>query len=279
MKYADLHVHTDFSDGTFTPEEVVTLAGSKGLSSIAICDHDCVDAIAPSMKQAKDIPIEIIPGVELTVIKDRREIHVLGYFISWQAEWLQKILKRVQRERIERIDTMIEKLKRFNIKLDRNTVLDLAGGKGSVGRLHMARALFKTGSVSSIQAAFDKYIGDLKPCYVEDVGFEMREAIDLILRAGGVPVLAHPHTIGDDALVVELIKYGIRGIEVFHSDHRPPVRKKYEEIAKEYGLLITGGSDCHGLAKKRVLLGSVKVPYELVEKIKEEAERIRAGRA
>ena len=109
---------------------------------------------------------------------------------------------------------------------------------------------------------------------MEDVGFEAREAIDLILRAGGVPVLAHPHIIGDDALIEEFIKYGVRGIEVFHSDHRPPVRKKYEKMAEKYGLLITGGSDCHGLAKKNILLGNVKVPYELVEKLKEEAGKI-----
>ncbi|GAF86553.1 unnamed protein product, partial [marine sediment metagenome] len=169
MKYADLHVHTIFSDGTFTPEETIRVARDKGLSCIAICDHDCVDGINPSIEYAKKNPIEIIPGVELTVIKGQKEIHMLGYFISWEEEWFKEILKKIQAERISRINKMIEKLKRFNIEVEPDRVMRIAGRKGSVGRLHLAQALLEIKAVPSIQMAFNKYIGDFKPCYVEDI--------------------------------------------------------------------------------------------------------------
>lgn len=271
-KYADLHVHTNFSDGTFTPEEVVRCAKAKGLDSIAICDHDCTDAIDPAIAYAKTVSLEIIPGVELTVIENSREIHVLGYFISWHNENFAKILERVQKERIDRMQAMINKLKKFRIKVDMERVMEIAGNKGSVGRLHLAQALLEIKAVHSIKAAFNKYIGDMGPCYVEDVGFEAKEAIDLILSVGGVPVLAHPKSIGDDLVIIDFIKYGIRGIEVYHTDHVSSVSKKYVRLAREHNLLITGGSDCHGFGKGRVLLGEVKVPYELVEKLRQESD-------
>lgn len=275
MKYADLHVHTNFSDGTFTPEEVVRRANAKGLSCIAICDHDCVDGIPPAIECAGATPLEIIPGVELTVIKNSKEIHVLGYFISWKEKWFTEILKRVQKEREARIDKMLSKLKRFNINLDKEKVMALAGGKGSVGRLHLARALAETRMVSSVQAAFDIYIGDFKPCYVEDIGFGPKEAIDVILKAKGVPVLAHPAVLRDDSIVQGFIKDGIYGIEVYHSDCTRSDNKKYEKMAKDYGILTTGGSDCHGHAKHKVLMGEIKVPYSLVERLKEKAREIK----
>ena len=272
MKYADLHVHTMFSDGTFTPEETIRVARDKGLSCIAICDHDCVDGINPSIEYAKKNPIEIIPGVELTVIKDQKEIHMLGYFISWEEKWFKEILKKIQAERISRINKMIEKLKRFNIEVEPDRVMRIAGRKGSVGRLHLAQALLEIKAVDSIQMAFNKYIGDFKPCYAEDINFSPKEAIEVILRAKGVPVLAHPCTIRNDSLIQEFVKYGMRGIEVFHTDHPLSVSKKYEKIARKFGLLVTGGSDCHGLGKGRVLLGGVKVPYSIVETLKEAAK-------
>ena len=268
MKYADLHVHTNFSDGTFPPEEVVRLALERGLSSIAICDHDCVDGIGPSIECARNTSLQIIPGVELTVIKDGKEIHMLGYFISWKEKWFQELLKKVQRERIERIHKMIGKLETFGVNISIDKVLKIDKRKGSVGRLHLARALAETGAVSSVKEAFNKYIGDAKPCYVEDIGFDPKEAVDIIVKAKGVPVLAHPKTLGDDTLVQNIIKCGVRGIEVYHTDQKSSDRKKYEKIAKDYGLLATGGSDCHGLGKEKILLGSVKIPENIVPEMK-----------
>ena len=277
-KYADLHVHTNFSDGTFTPEEVVRTARERGLSSIAICDHDCVDGILPAIKYAKKYPIKIIPGVELTVIRNSKEIHVLGYFIEWKQRWFRKLLKKVQQERVVRMGRMIDKLKEFDIHITLKRVIEISDSKGSVGRLHLARALFEAGAVSSTQKAFNKYIGDSKPCYVEDIGFTAEEAINIITRAKGVPILAHPSIIGDDTLVQDLIKLGMRGIEVFHTNHSAGVNEKYQKLADDYGILATGGSDCHGMGKGGILMGGVKMPYSVVEKLKKEAEKIRNER-
>lgn len=277
MKYADLHVHTFYSDSSFSPAEVVSCAKNKGLSAIAICDHDSVDGIGPSIEAASTVGIEIIPGIELTVEKPDAEIHVLGYFIDWKAEWLRERLKEVQAQRVERVYRMVEKLKENGFRMEAEDVLKLAG-KGTVGRLHVAHAMLKTGRAKSFREVFEKYIGFSKPCYVSSVRFSAQEAMDLILDSGGVPVLAHPDTMGKDEYIPELVLCGLRGIEVYHSDHRNAAVRHYEELAANHKLLMTGGSDCHGLGKGRVLLGEVRIPYELVDRLREEAERIRHER-
>ena len=274
MKYADLHVHTFYSDSTFSPEEVVSCAKDKALAAIAICDHDSVDGIEPCKKIAAPLDIEIIPGVEMTVEKSDAEIHILGYFMNYELDWFRKKLKDIQVSRIDRIHKMVKKLKDEGFKMDAEDVFRLAG-KGSVGRLHLAQAMLKTGKVKTFKEIFDKYIGFLKSCYVSNVRFSPREAMGMITKAGGVPVLAHPNVMGKDEYIQELIECGLKGIEVYHTEHSPKVVKHYEELASNYGLLMTGGSDCHGLGKGRVLLGGVRVPYTLVQKLREEAERIR----
>lgn len=270
VKYADLHVHTFFSDGTFSPEETITLANKKNISCIAISDHDCTDGVEPALIKGKELGVEVIPAVELTVIEDGKEIHVLGYFVAWREKWFSDILKRVQKERISRLDNMLDKLRKFDINIDRAYVMQISGNRGSVGRLHLAQAMLEKGAIYSIQEAFDKYIGDSKPCYVEDIGFSGKEAVRIIKEASGIPVLAHPSVLRDDSLLPKFVKFGIRGIEVFHSDQKPPERAKYEKFAKENNLLVTGGSDCHGMAKSRILMGRTKVPYSIVEALKKE---------
>ena len=277
MKYADLHVHTFYSDSSFSPAEVVSCAREKGLSAIAICDHDSVDGIGPSIEAASPVDIEIIPGIELTVEKPDAEIHVLGYFIDWKADWLRERLKEVQAQRVERVYRMVEKLKENGFRMEAEDVLKLAG-KGTVGRLHVAQAMLKTGRAKSFREVFEKYIGFSKPCYVSSVRFSAQGAMDLILDSGGVPVLAHPDTMGRDEYIPELVSCGLRGIEVYHSDHRNSAVRHYEELAAQHKLLMTGGSDCHGLGKGRVLLGEVRIPYELVDRLKEEAERVKHER-
>lgn len=265
-KTADLHIHTYFSDGTFSPQNVIQLAKNLNLACISICDHDCIDALETAVYYAEKENIELVPGVELTVIKDKREFHILGYFIQWESEKLRGILKRVQKERVQRIKRMIKKLRDFNINVDEKAVLKTAG-PGSVGRLHLARAMVAIGAVNNIHDAFNRFIGDFKPCYEIDVGFTPEEAIELILEMNGIPVLAHPISIGETEFL-EFIKIGIKGVELFHPDLPDNIFEKYTEFIKEYNLLITGGSDCHGLGKDRILMGSVKIPYELVEKLK-----------
>jgi len=272
-KYADLHVHTFYSDSTFSPEEVVGRAKEANLAAIAICDHDSIDGISPCMEAAERAGIEVIPGIEMTVEKEDAEAHILGYFIGWEDPGFRKILKELQETRVERIHKMVEKLKSHGVDVDATDVLKLSG-RGSVGRLHLAQAIMKTGKFNRHREIFDKFIGFGKPCYVPNIKLSPKGAIELLLKVGGIPVLAHPYTVGKDEYIEEFVGYGLKGIEIYHSDHTNSMTKRYKEIAERYNLLLTGGSDCHGLNKSRVLIGSVKVPYELVEKLKEEAEKI-----
>ncbi len=270
-KYADLHVHTDFSDGTFSPEKVVRVAAERKLSCIAICDHDCVDGIEPAMAVGATLGVEIIPGVELTVIEKRKEIHMLGYFVDWKAEWFRRVMHKVQGERRTRMQKMLKKLARFNINIPMERVETFSSGKGSMGRLHLAQALLEAKAVPNIQKAFDMYIGDFRPCYVEDVGFKVKEAVKVIKKAGGVSVLAHPFSVRDENMVNYILDSGVQGIEVYHTDHPSLASKKYLKIAEERGLIATGGSDCHGMGKGRILMGSVRIPYEIVKRLRDKA--------
>lgn len=267
-KIADLHVHTNFSDGTFSPEEVIQHAAKIGLGCIAICDHDVIDGIEPCLAAGEKYGVEVIPAVELTAEKQGCEIHMLGFYIDWKNEEFRKKLSQLCAQREKRMYDMIDKLKKYKIELDPGEVFKLSG-KGSIGRLHLARMLYKKGHVATVDDAFRKYIGNGKPCYVCKINLTPEEAIDEIIKTGGVPVLAHPGVMGKDEFIPSYIKHGLMGIEVYHTDHPPAVSRRYEEIAKRHNLLMTGGSDCHGLGKGRVLMGSITVPYELVEKLKD----------
>lgn len=275
MKYADLHVHTFYSDSTFSPEEVVTCAKEKALSAIAICDHDSVDGIEPCEKLGRPLGVEIIPGIELTAEKSDLEIHILGYYIDWHNQPFRKRLAELQSARVDRIHKMVEKLADHDVKMDAAEVMKLSR-HGSVGRLHLARAMLNAGKIRDIREAFSKYIGFLKPCYVSKVKFTPKESIEMVLKVGGVPVLAHPGILEKDEYIPEFIEYGLRGIEVYHTDHKPHQTRCYEEIAARRGLIMTGGSDCHGLGKGRVLLGEIKVAYDTVDALRKEAARIKA---
>ncbi len=277
MKYADLHIHTDFSDSTFTPEEVMACARERGLAAAAICDHDCVDGIEPAKAAGESLGVEAIPGIELTVEKEDAEIHILGFFINWKDEGLKKKLEEMRAGRIVRIHKMVEKLNTAGIDVKADDVFKLAG-RGSIGRLHLAQAMINTGKVRNFKDVFGKYIGFRQLCYVSNVIFPAKEAIEAILNVGGVPVLAHPGIMDKDEYIPELVGYGLKGIEAYHSDHNTAAVKHYEDLAKEYGLLVTGGSDCHGAGKGRALIGTVRVPYEIVEKLKTKSEEIRGGR-
>lgn len=276
-KYADLHIHTNHSDSTLSPQEVVDLAHERGLVAISITDHDCIDGIAPAIEHAKKYNLEVIPGVELTAEEGSLEVHMLGYFIDWKVEWFTEKLAEIRTTRVNRIYDMVEKLKNFKINIDPKKVFELSG-PGVVGRLHLANILYNEGHTSSITEAFRKYIGNNAPCYVKKFKLTPQESIDMILELGGVPVLAHPHTLGKDDLIPDMVKKGLRGIEVYHTEHPNNATVRYEDIAFENGLLVTGGSDCHGMGKGTILLGKVKVPYSIVKELKEEAAKIKKQR-
>lgn len=273
MEFADLHLHSLFSDSTYTPEELILEVAKHDLSAISLVDHDTVDGIEPTLEAAKSKDIEVLPGVELTAEEEGREIHILGYLIDYKNKALIEKLDYLRKNRVERVYKILDKLKDMNIRLEPETVFEIAK-QGTVGRLHVARAMLKEGWVVSTAEAFQRYIGDR--CHAGVLGFKFStlEAIKLIKDVGGIPVLAHPYTINKDELILQLIDYGLMGIEVYYPAHTQSMINFYLGWAKKFDLLITGGSDCHGDAKPEGKIGSVKIPYALVERLKTAKEKL-----
>lgn len=273
MKFADLHLHSVFSDGTYLPEELVRQARCNDLSTIALADHDTIDGLESTIQAGRAQDIEVIPAIELTAEYQGLEIHIIGYFIDYKSRSLKEKLDVLKNNRIERIYKIGDKLNAMGIRLDIQGVLNLSGG-GTIGRLHIARAMVKQGLVSSTSEAFAKYIGDRSPAYVCGFRLSPAEAIKLIKGVGGIPVIAHPYTLFNDGLIPQFVDYGIMGLEVYYPEHTQSMINFYLNLAKSFNLLVTGGSDCHGDAKPEAKIGSIKLPYELVEKMKKAKEQI-----
>ncbi|MDD5281149.1 MAG: PHP domain-containing protein [Candidatus Omnitrophica bacterium] len=268
MRYADLHVHTSESDGTLTPRQLVREALCRGLSAIAITDHDTVAGIPEAMAAAQGEDLEVIAGIELTAQYEKQEIHLLGYFLDCQNKALLEKLSLVQLNRIERVHKIVSNLGEQGVKLNAQDVFDISG-KGTVGRMHIAKALVKMGRVTTTAEAFRKYIGDKSPAYVLGFSLSPAEAINLIKGAGGVAVLAHPYILHNDELIAELVDCGLQGIEAYYPEHSQSMVNFYLDLAKKLNLLVTGGSDFHGSVKPDIKLGAVKIPIELVEKLRQ----------
>jgi len=273
MRFADLHLHTSFSDGTFTPSELIQEAAGAGLSAISVVDHDNIDAISPAIEAGAGNNIEVVPGIEISAEFEGIEIHILGYFIDHNDGRLRDKLEELRKVRLERVYKISDKLKSIGIDLDPQKVFEIAED-GTVGRLHIARALVKQGAVSSTAEAFQKYVGDNCPAYVCGFRFSPFEAIKLIKQSKGIPVLAHPYVYRKDELIPQFVDLGLMGLEIYYPEHTQSMINFYLEMAKKYSLLITGGSDCHGRAKPEAKIGMVKLPYEYVEKLKEARNRI-----
>lgn len=272
-KYIDLHVHTNYSDGTFTPQEVARYALEIELSAIAITDHDCVDGILPAMEEVKDRGLEIIPGVELAAEIEDFEVHIIGLLINWQDPWLKEQLEKIRNARKERMQKMIKKLNDLGIDIKLEQVMALSRDQGAVGRLHLARALLEGGYTHSIRQAFARFIGRDGPCYEKRMIISPKEAMDIIRRVKGIPIFAHPGNMQHDEVIPELVNYGLMGIEVLHIDHNSSAANHYKQLAENHGLLLSGGSDCHGAGKGYPLMGRVEVPYSYLETIKEAKKR------
>jgi len=269
---ADLHLHTIYSDSTYTPKQLVDAACASGLSCIALTDHDTIDGIAPCMEQAKGRGLEILPGIELTCEESGLEVHILGYLIDPGEAKLIRMMENLKKYRIQRIYKMVDKLKALGLKIEAESIFKLAGESSCVSRLHLARAMLQQGLISSISEAFQRFIGDRGPAYVAGFPVSVKEAIELIKEAKGIPVLAHPYSLGGDGLIYKFIGYGLMGLEAYYPEHTKSKVKFYLEMAKEYKLLVTGGSDCHGDAKPAIRLGTFRVPYELVCELKKARE-------
>lgn len=273
MKFADLHLHTVFSDSTYTPKQLVSEALTCGLTAIAVADHDSIEGIEPTLEMSKGRNLEVLPAIELSAEYKGLEIHILGYLIDYQKKQLSEKLNFLRQNRIERIHKIISKLNALGVRLNASSVFEIAGG-GTPGRLHVARALLKENWVGSILEAFKMYIGENAPAYVLGFRFTPTEAINLIRNIGGISVLAHPYSLKHDELIPYFVDQGLMGLEVYYPEHTQTMVNNYLTITKKYNLLVTGGSDCHGNAKPEVKIGSLKVPYKLVEELKKAKQKL-----
>ncbi|WP_295919432.1 PHP domain-containing protein [Anaerovibrio lipolyticus] len=246
---SDLHMHTTSSDGRLTPEELVDAAKAAGLNYIAITDHDTVDGIR-QLYEAGLYPakgIKIIPGIEFSAHHELHEIHILGYNIDIYDKVLADRLNDVVEARWLRFSSIVQKLQEMDYDISETDVLEIAGDSTSISRSHIAQALMKKGAFGSVKECFDKVLGKGCPAYVSHFLLEPEEIIDLIKQSGGIPVLAHPRLIHDDELVEELLKKGIEGVEAIYPKHSPEDTQRYIDMANKYNLMITGGSDFHGI--------------------------------
>lgn len=267
----DLHIHTTVSDGADTPEEIVQKALAIGLEAIAISDHDSMSGVCPARAAARGTGLEVLPGVEMNSYYESKEIHLLGYLIDPLNEQFAVKLQQLQLDRLQRAAKIIDKLAALDLRIDLERVLEIAGG-GSVGRPHIAEAMVEAGIVPNREAAFQKYIGSLGPAYVPRTRITPVEAVSLIKAAGGVPVLAHPGVSGCSEIIPELQAAGLMGLEVYHTNHKPLMVDYYLKIARDYHLIVTGGSDYHGAGHGSCnQLGRATVSYQAVEQLKSRA--------
>jgi predicted metal-dependent phosphoesterase TrpH len=276
MKYIDLHVHSNASDGSYPPAEVVRQAKEGGLTAMALTDHDTVDGLAEAVAAGKTYGVEVIPGVEISAQFPGGTMHIVGLFVDYHNGRLDERLAVLKQARIDRNPQIIKKLNDLGLAITMARVEEISGG-GQVGRPHIARALLEAGYVSSIQEAFDKFLAFQRPGYVSKFRFPPNEALAMIREAKGIPVLAHPFTLNLAAiplknLIIELKAQGLAGLEVFYSEHTAEQEALYRKLAQELDLLVSGGSDYHGQNKPEITLGSMasqkNLTYELVEALK-----------
>ena len=282
MKKADFHVHTNYSDGIFSPEKIVDTAIEAGLEAIALTDHDNILSYDIAQKYLNSIEkqdqLEIIPGVEVNTLYKNYEVHILGYFMNPENEDFKNLMKNQQQARINQTLEIIDLLdKKEGIKISYDSILSQVAEGGSIGRPHIAKAITSAGGTSSVIEAYGKYINDNSPVYVQRKTVSPQDAVEIIYDAGGVPVIAHPHDIDiAESLIKDLMTYGLRGIEAYHRKHSPAVVEYFSSMAEKFGLIVTGGSDFHApsLLNGQILLGKHFIPEWIYDKLIQEKKRL-----
>lgn len=266
---ADLHLHTNCSDGQDTPEELVVQAKRLGLSCIAVTDHDTIDGVAPAMLKGAALGVEVLAGIELSTSWRGRDIHLLAYCYDPHHPELCAHLLSVQERRIERMDRIIKKLNAMGFpEITLQEVLERATVAVSIGRPHLALVMYERGLVRSVQEAFDRYLAEGAPAFVADFEWSPYEAIALVRRAKGIPVMAHPMVTKMDELIPGFVEAGLMGIEAYYPNNSQSIINFYIGLAKKHHLLITGGSDSHGGRNRATHMGKIRIPYEFVEALK-----------
>jgi 3',5'-nucleoside bisphosphate phosphatase len=271
----DLHLHTNYSDGMYTPQKLIALAATTGMSTIAITDHDSVAGLPEGAIAAKECGIELINGCEISCTELEKEYHILAYHFDPQNTFFTEKLTEFKQMRIERAIKICEKLQELNVTVD---IKDLLYNTKSAAltRMHIAKEIVKKGYVDSTRDAFTKYLYDNGPAYEPKFDFSVAEAVKMIHSAGGVASLAHPGRRTSSREIYKFVSAGLDGIEVVHPEHNPSLQKKYETIAKQYNLLQTGGSDFHGSRDwERYVFGSYTIDSSNVAALKQRALRYR----
>ena len=246
MIKADLHTHTNYSDGSLTPVQLIDLSYESGINIISITDHDNVNALKHAIKRGKEKGVQVIPGVELSADLNEREVHILGYFIDYTNQKFLHFLLELRKNRIIRIKKIIEKLNELGCNINYNSFKGSTSSEITIGRPHIAMKLYKDGFVSSYFDAFVKYLADDKPAYVKKPNPDVKEVIKLISELGGLSFIAHPGKTLREDIMKDLILNGIDGIETIHPSHSEEDTEFFNSIASENFLLTSGGSDFHG---------------------------------
>ena len=277
----DLHIHTYYSDGVFSPEKIVDTAIDVGLQVIALTDHDNVLSYGVAKdylkKNNNEDKLEVIQGVEINTLYKNYEVHILGYFMDTNNSDFQNLLKIQQQARIKQTKEIITLLaKKEGIKIKFDDIKKQVAEGGSIGRPHIAKAITNAGGTSNVMEAYAKYIHDDSPVYVPRKTVSPHDAVEIIYDAGGVPVIAHPHDLDiAESLIKELMSFGLRGIEAYHRKHSPACVEYFSSMAEELGLIVTGGSDFHApnIMNGQIILGKNFVPdwvyYKLVQEKKQ----------
>ncbi len=280
MGSVDLHTHTTASDGTLPPRELVRLAAERGLRALGITDHDSVAGIPEAQAAAAEYGIVLVPGIELSTAVDRGEVHVLGYFVDPADGALQAHLRTLVDVRRERAVRLVDQLRALGLPVSLDELEALARG-GTITRAHAARLLVAKGLVATIDEAFDRYLGRNRPAYVPRSYPSPRQAVEIVLAAGGVPVLAHPLSVDDlESTLHDLVPAGLVGLEAWYGEYAPETQRELVALAERLGLIPTGGSDYHGPGfREGRELGCVEVPWSVVEALAARARRIPDGLA
>ena len=269
MPRVDLHIHSTASDGRLSPKDIVYRAIERGVTIIALADHDSVDGIASAQAAAQAFPgLKVIPCVEISTDIPQGELHVLGYFIDYTDDELKATLDKFKNSRLRRAQKMVAKLENLGIHVDWQRVQEIAGGS-SIGRPHIAQAMLEKGCITSIKQAFNEYLGHDRPAYVERDKMTPAETVELIIKAKGLPVLAHPLTLSDpEAMIVELKAAGLVGVEAYYDGYTTEEINRLLGLANRYNLIVTGGSDYHGLEPNTETgIGGADLPIESVERL------------
>lgn len=267
MIVADLHIHSTFSDGQMSPEQIIRKARKLNLMAISITDHDTISGIYPAIHLAKNLnSIEIIPGIEISTDYKRQEVHILGYYIDYNSKYLKSVLDDLQLNRVIRTEKIVKKLNNIGIDITIKEVKIQSKGP-SIGRPHIADVLKQKGYVNTRKEAFELYLNRNKPAYVPRSKLSPFTAINIIKRSKGIPVLAHPGHLQNQEIISKLKNHGLEGLEVFHRDHSLKQSFYYKQFALQNNLLITGGSDCHG--QEPIQLGRYGIDKASLMKIKE----------